>query len=146
MSDTKIDLFKTILKETKLLQELGFLLDEHVTHTISKMVGTTYKFNFSRNDREVCITLNPTYNSKSSTGVSIINRKTKEIITLADWMDIHGYKSEKELFFWNNNQDFTDSATKLVFMLAQLFKNEKINKILKGEDWEDVPFSWFGQR
>jgi hypothetical protein len=146
MSDTKIDLFKTILKETKLLHELDFLLSDHVTYTSSELVGTSYEFNFIGNDREVCITLNPTYNSKSSTGVSIINRKTKEIITLADWMDIHGYRSEKDLFFWSNNQDFTDSTTKLILMLTRLFKNEKLNKILKGEDWEDVPFSWFGQR
>ncbi len=136
-------IFFELLLKSQLLERYKLICISNMDNYWLDTIGTTFFTEFSGNNRILRFSLN--YEGEYTTvGISIKNGF--DTITLTDWINIKYGFDKFPCFSWPNEEDFVQKVKEMISALEEIFSEEKMSKILKGEYWEHVPFGWFGQR
>ena len=144
MKKDREELLLKMLYESNIMDNYGMVYDQKIQEYFLNTIGNTYVIYFRNNERIIRFSCNYEYNNRTTIGIEISNNK--DIITIEDWINLKYGFGKYQCFSWPNEEDFVQKVREMISVLEQIFSEEKMSKILKGEHWEHVPFGWFGQR
>ena len=139
------ELLLDILLDSNILSKHEFVYNNVIQKTESIGAGASYLITFSNGKTSISFGCNYEYNNSTTISINITNH-FGSIITLTDWINIKFGFGKFQCFSWSNEEDFVQKVKEMISALEEIFSEEKMSKILKGEHWEYVPFGWFGQR
>jgi hypothetical protein len=145
MKNIIVDEFKILLENFSIIKELKYVLDEEIIVKQNKLTGESFGICFTANNRRLLFSINPIFRGNSSVYIQITNTLGGDVITLTDWMDIHGYSNEKQFFLWSNDIEFEEGLKKCYLLLKLFLMMEKCKRYLKEKNGKEFPLVGMGK-
>lgn len=133
-----------LLVDSKIFEPYGIVYDGLPGKSASYDKDT---FEYCAQGRKRRTIISVAYKELTSIELAILNTETDGIITFSDWLMQNNHYKLQSVFSWKEDDDgFVEKAVEMFSVLKGLFEEEALSKILRGEDWEIVPFRWYNQR
>ena len=152
--DNRVEIFEKTLIDQLFIKEFDLLQIGHIEN-YSDSLGENYKVLFKNVKRGVLIILGLATESNSigdNLSLVITNEKQVDIddepyFLLTEWLDGYGREEERKKFYLNSYEGSFEEKLKSFFVyLNELFEDEKIAKVLRGETWMNFGFDWRGMK
>lgn len=152
--DHKIEIFKNVLSKIMFSNVFQFRFSG-IIEFFTSSTGDNYYSKFSNESRSLKVNLrlaskNDAYGERLS--ITIAKKDQGDIddepyFLLTEWLDSSGREQDRKKFYLNTYEGTFEEKLKSFFVyLNELFEDEELSKVLRGEIWMNFGFDWKGMK